>query len=79
MTTLTIPGLLQAAARDHGDRPFLRIGTTVRTYRETREAAATMAGALVVQGCRPGERIAAMTGNRIELVDLFLGAAWLGA
>ncbi|WP_413805132.1 AMP-binding protein [Streptomyces sp. OE57] len=79
MTTLTIPGLLQTAARTHGDRPFLRIGTTVRTYRETREAAATMAGALAVQGCRPGERIAAMTGNRIELVDLFLGAAWLGA
>ncbi|GAA1115613.1 AMP-binding protein [Streptomyces javensis] len=79
MTSLTIPGLLRTAARDHGDRPFLRIGTTVRTYRETRDAAATMAGALAVQGCRPGGRVAAMTGNRIELVDLFLGAAWLGA
>ncbi|MDW6064483.1 AMP-binding protein [Streptomyces sp. FXJ1.4098] len=76
---MTIPGLLQAASQEHGERPFLRVGNVVRTYQQTREAAATMAGALAAHGCRPGDRVAAMTGNRIELVDLFLGAAWLGA
>lgn len=59
MTSLTIPGLLHTAARDHGDRPFLRIGGTVRTYRQTREAAATMAGP-----SRPGAAARATVSRR---------------
>ncbi|MEV1064863.1 AMP-binding protein [Streptomyces sp. NPDC050263] len=76
---VSVPGLLEAAAEEFGDRVFLRVGEVARTYRETRRAAATTAGALAARGCRPGDRIAAMTGNRIELVDLILGSAWLGA
>ena len=75
---MTVPGLLDAAAEEFGDRVFLRVGDVTRTYRQTREAAATMAGALAARGCRPGDRIAAMAGNRIELVDLILGCAWSG-
>ncbi|WP_217548143.1 AMP-binding protein [Streptomyces sp. GbtcB6] len=75
----TVPELVEAAAERYGDRPFLRVGRTARTYAETREAAAGMAGALAAQGCRPGDRVAALLGNRVELVDLFLGCAWLGA
>ncbi|MGW3646028.1 AMP-binding protein [Streptomyces sp. NPDC000878] len=75
----TLPELVDAAAGTFGDRVFLRIGDTTRTYAETREATATMAGALAAQGCRPGDRIAALLSNRIELVDLVLGCAWLGA
>ncbi|MFI9776801.1 AMP-binding protein [Streptomyces sp. NPDC051956] len=50
-----------------------------RTYEQTRSAAATMAGALAARGVRPGDRVAALMSNRVELVDLVLGCAWLGA
>ncbi|MGW7545888.1 AMP-binding protein [Streptomyces sp. NPDC054770] len=75
----TVPELVEAAAQRYGDRPFLRIGGTARTYTGTRAAAAGMAGALAARGCRPGDRVAALLGNRVELVDLVLGCAWLGA
>ncbi|MFD7503970.1 AMP-binding protein [Streptomyces sp. NPDC059850] len=76
---MTLPALLDAAAGAYGDRVFLRVGGVTRTYRQSREAAATMAGALAARGCRPGDRIAVMSGNRVEFTDLILGCAWLGA
>jgi crotonobetaine/carnitine-CoA ligase len=76
--TDTIPGLLDAVAGEIGERPFLRVGEVTRTYAETRTAAATMAGALAERGCRAGDRVAVMADNRIEVVDLILGCAWLG-
>ncbi|MFI6463364.1 AMP-binding protein [Streptomyces sp. NPDC050528] len=75
----TIAGLLDAAAGEFGERSFLRVGGVTRTYAETRTAAATMAGALAERGCRAGDRVAVMADNRIEVVDLILGCAWLGA
>ncbi|MGP4043842.1 AMP-binding protein [Streptomyces sp. 2A115] len=75
----TIPGLLDTAAEEFGDRVLLRVGEVTRTYRQSRSAAAEMAGALAARGCRPGDRVAVMAGNRIEFVDLILGCAWLGA
>ncbi|MGP3775781.1 AMP-binding protein [Streptomyces sp. SDT5-1] len=79
MNRMTIPGLVDAAAAHHGERPFLTVDGTRRTYAQTRTAAATMAGALAARGCRPGDRVAALLPNRVELVDLVLGCAWLGA
>jgi crotonobetaine/carnitine-CoA ligase len=76
---VTVPRFVDAAAERFGDRILLRVGTATRTYAQTREAAATMAGALAARGCRPGDRIAALLSNRVELVDLILGCAWLGA
>ncbi|MEV2233744.1 AMP-binding protein [Streptomyces phaeochromogenes] len=76
---MTLPGLLAAAAEEFGDRVFLRVGDVTRTYRQSRRAAAETAGALAARGCRPGDRVAVMAGNRIEFVDLILGCAWLGA
>ncbi|MFC4501132.1 MULTISPECIES: AMP-binding protein [Streptomyces] len=77
--TRTVAELIETAADRYGDRVFLRIGATTRTYAETREATAGMAGALAARGCRPGDRVAALLSNRVELVDLILGCAWLGA
>ncbi|MHC5257486.1 AMP-binding protein [Streptomyces sp. UC4497] len=79
MNRMTIPGLVDAAAERHGARTFLTVDGTRRTYAETRTAAATMAGALAARGCRPGDRVAALLSNRVELIDLVLGCAWLGA
>ncbi|MEW9552034.1 AMP-binding protein [Nonomuraea sp. NPDC050783] len=75
----TIPGLLTAAAGRFGDRPFLRAEGKTRTYRQSAQAAARTAGALAGRGIRPGDRVAVMSANRWEFVDLFLGCAWLGA
>ncbi|MFD4228180.1 AMP-binding protein [Streptomyces sp. NPDC058545] len=77
--TMTMPGLVDAAAARHGDRTFLTVDGTRRTYAQTRTTAATMAGALAAQGCRPGDRVAALVSNRVEMIDLVLGCAWLGA
>lgn len=79
MNGLTVPALVEAAGEKFGDRIFLRVGDTTRTYAQTREAAATMAGALAGLGVRPGDRVAALMSNRMELIDLVLGCAWLGA
>ncbi|MEU5292515.1 AMP-binding protein [Streptomyces umbrinus] len=76
---MTLPGLLAAAAEEFGDWVFLRVGDVTRTYRQSLGAAAETAAALVARGCRPGDRVAVMAGNRIEFVDLILGCAWLGA
>ncbi|MGW6142488.1 AMP-binding protein [Streptomyces sp. NPDC055140] len=77
--TMTIPALVDAAAERHGERTFLTIDGARRTYAQTRTAAATMAGALAARGCRPGDRVAALLSNRVEMTDLVLGCAWLGA
>ncbi len=49
------------------------------SYTELAERAATMGGALHASGVRQGDRLAAMMGNRVELVDVLLGCAWIGA
>ncbi|PJN07456.1 ATP-dependent acyl-CoA ligase [Streptomyces sp. CB01635] len=79
MNGMTLPGLVDAAADRFGDRTFLRMDSVRRTYEQTRSAAATMAGALAARGVLPGDRVAALMSNRVELVDLVLGCAWLGA
>lgn len=72
--------LLQRQADRLGDRTFIRApGGVERSYAETRRVAAAMAGALAAQGVRPGDRVATLCGNRIELLDLILGCAWAGA
>ncbi|XVQ09811.1 AMP-binding protein [Spirillospora sp. CA-255316] len=77
--TTTIPGLLAAAAERFGGRPFLHADGVARTYRQSAEAAARMAGALAGRGVRRGDRVAVMSANRLEFLDLLLGCAWLGA
>jgi crotonobetaine/carnitine-CoA ligase len=74
-----IPALLERRAAEFADKPLFKLGQIERTYRDLRDAAAATAGALRSAGVCEGDRVAAMCGNRIELFDLFLGCAWLGA
>jgi crotonobetaine/carnitine-CoA ligase len=76
---LTLPALLRRRAEQCGDSPLLRVGPARLSYRQTAERAAGTAGALAARGIRAGDRVAALCGNRIELLELFLGCAWLGA
>lgn len=75
----TIPALLRDRADRRGDHLALRAGSTALTYRELADRVAAVAGALAQQGVRAGDPVAALSRNRIELVDLLLGCAWLGA
>lgn len=76
---MTIPALLVDRATRSGGHIALRVGDVELTYRELADRAASMAGSLARRGVRRGNPVAAMSANRIELLDLILGCSWLGA
>src|SRR6185437_13776191 len=75
----TLPALLERQAARYEERPLFRSGATELSYRAVCELAARSAGRLAEAGVRPGDRIAAMSENRIELFELIVGCAWAGA
>jgi carnitine-CoA ligase len=75
----TLPALLERQAAAFGERPYLHIGHTVRTYGEMRDAVARTAGSFAAAGIIRGDRVAIMCENRRELIDAWFGCAWLGA
>jgi crotonobetaine/carnitine-CoA ligase len=75
----TLPALLARQAAALGDRPYMRVGATARTFAETAEAAARTAGSLAAAGIGPGDRVAVMAENRREVIDTWFAVAWLGA
>jgi len=79
LASRTLPALLQRQAQRFGERPLLRIGGRAWCHADASAAAAGRAGALAACGIARGDRIALMCANRIEFVELFLGAGWLGA
>lgn len=76
---LTIPGLLLARAADFGNKPMFRFDGLERSFAQMPLAAAETGGSLRAAGIRPGDRMAVMSENRTELIDLVLGCAWIGA
>jgi crotonobetaine/carnitine-CoA ligase len=75
----TIPALLERQADRYGDRALIRSGDRELSYQQARAAAAEAAGTLQSAGVAPGDRVAAMCENRLELLQLILGCAWMGA
>jgi carnitine-CoA ligase len=75
----TLPALLERQAARYEGRPLFRFGETELSYRDVCDLAARSAGRLAEAGVRPGDRIAAMSENRLELFELILGCAWSGA
>ncbi|HEY1370537.1 MAG TPA: AMP-binding protein [Gaiellaceae bacterium] len=75
----TIPALLeQAAAREPG-RILARDERSTLTCAEALELSARRAAVLVDAGIGRGDRVAVLSENRLELIELWLGCAWLGA
>ncbi|GAB3087878.1 ATP-dependent acyl-CoA ligase [Nocardioides zeae] len=79
LRSATVPGLLRARAELTPDAPLLRCGPVRRTAREMLDAVSRAGGALVERGIGRGDKVALMAANRVELLDLVLGAAWIGA
>jgi crotonobetaine/carnitine-CoA ligase len=77
--SMTVPGLLINRAIKRPNAPLLRCGAGRRDGQQMLQALALAGGVLVNHGIRPGDRVALMSSNRVELLDLILGCAWVGA
>jgi amino acid adenylation domain-containing protein len=73
-----IAGLLDEAARLHGDRPFVA-GPAPLTYREAAARSRTISRWLQQQGIGRGDRVMVIAGNRAETALLVFAIARLGA
>ena len=75
----TVPALLLAQAGPFAERASLVTGAGSFTYAEMPDVAARWGGVLEDHGVGPGDRVAVMSENRLEVLELFLGCAWSGA
>jgi crotonobetaine/carnitine-CoA ligase len=75
----TLPAMLQRQSALFGARPLLRVAGRQWTHGDAAEPRRQRAGALAQAGVARGDRIAVMCGNRIEFLETFLGAGWMGA
>src|SRR2546428_8294247 len=73
-----VGGLLRERAAEHPDRLFLWCGEDRRTYAEIDAASDHVAGGLAELGIGPGDRIAVLSQNRIEFLELFFACSKLG-
>src|SRR5262245_41839924 len=71
--------MLQAQAKKFGTKTLVQSGETSWSFAAAADLAARSAGRLHAAGIRQGDRVALMCENRPEFIDIFLGAAWLGA
>lgn len=74
-----LPTLIASQAERYGSRPLLVCGGERWSFADARDTAAGTAGALRAAGIGRGDRVALMCGNRPEFLQVFLGAAWIGA
>ena len=74
----TLPTMLQRQAARYGARPLFRVGDVTWSYADMPALAAAAAGRLCDAGLKPGDRLAVMSPNRAEFLELYLGCAWSG-
>ncbi|MGH9035410.1 MAG: AMP-binding protein [Acidimicrobiia bacterium] len=75
----SVPQVLEQEAGERPGRLFIDCGGARRTYGEMAAVAGQRAGALAGLGVAPGDRVALVTANRIEMLELFFACARLGA
>ena len=75
----TLPALLDRQAAVWGRRRLLRAGGAVRTYAAMLDAVTRRAGMLGAEGIHPGDRLALLCENSVDLLDLILACGWIGA
>src|SRR5262249_38530778 len=75
----TVPAISQREGARFGHRALSTAGDTTWSFAQACDVAARRAGALKALGIGPGDRVAIVCANRAELMELFLGCAWLGA
>src|SRR6187401_1435474 len=75
----TVASLFAARARVVPSARALIDDRVSWSYGELAERVARLAGVLRARGLVPGDRVAILSHNRAEYLELFLAAAWLGA
>ena len=75
----TLPRILSLQAARYDDKPLIVSSSRSITYAEAPEIAARCAGRLAAAGVKAGDRIIAFLSNSTDLIELWFGAAWLGA
>ncbi len=75
----TLPQILSLQAARHSDRILIASASRTITYAGAPEVAARSAGHLAAAGVQAGDRVIAFLPNGMDLVELWFGAAWLGA
>lgn len=76
---MTIPHMLLQRAQEQPFDPLVRCGEVRRNGQEMVETVAATAHLLTIEGVQPGDTVALMSTNRIELLDFILACAWMGA
>jgi crotonobetaine/carnitine-CoA ligase len=74
-----IGALLSDRAAQHPDRPFCFVEDDGFTFAEIDRRSDAVAAGFAARGVRKGDRVAVLTPNRIEVLELFYGLAKLGA
>lgn len=75
----TLPQLLAARARSHGDRPAFTVDGRTLTYVGLERQTAAVAAGLASNGVAKGDRVAALLFNSIEGLVLMFACARIGA
>ena len=75
----TVASLFLGQARVHPQRIAVRDGDRAIRYGELADRSARLAAALSARGVRRGDRVALLSENRPEMLEVFLAAARLGA
>ena len=71
--------LLKERAAKHPDQPYLGSDTTLLTYAEVDDRTDRIAAGLAEAGVAPGDRVAVISANRIEMLEIFFACAKSGA
>jgi crotonobetaine/carnitine-CoA ligase len=74
-----IGSLLRSRAERHPDRPFCHIEGAGFTFAEIDARSDAVAAGFAGHGVVKGERVAVLTPNRLEVLEMFYGLAKLGA
>ena len=75
----TLPRILSLQAARYGDKALIASAARSITYAAAPEIAARCAGRLAAAGVQAGDRVIVFLPNGMDLIGLWLGAAWLGA
>lgn len=75
----SIGNILTARAAELPDRVAVSLDGTTYTFAELDARSDTLAAGLAALGVRPGDRVATLAPNRIELLELYYGVAKTGA
>jgi acyl-CoA synthetase (AMP-forming)/AMP-acid ligase II len=75
----TVASLFRGQAGMHPDRVAIRDGEREIRYAELERRTGQLAAALLARGVRRGDRVALLSENRAEVLELYLAAARVGA